>query len=371
MTDRHFEHDLEQIRDRVPIAELIGRDVELKARGRELVGLCPFHAEKTGSFTVAPDKGFFHCFGCGAHGDQFGFLVQHFGIRFLDAVEELAREAGLADGRRRLPRRSAPAPKREQPRRTPDPGRRYVDMILEGCRPAEASPVETYLRARGIDLEAIGGIPPHLLYHPKLKHTETGMVFPAMVARVIGSNGKVWGLHRTYLEPDGSGKAPVASAKMMLDQCYGGAVPLGPVPTATRILAEGIETGLACLQIARLAGLEDQVLAALSLGNIAGGGLGQGKRRRRDDPRYERKVRATWNLPSTKPDPARPGLLLRHATDLVIAAERGNKDEPAYRALLERAGAKYRAHGLRVRFAWPQGGDFNDDLQEAVNADCG
>ncbi|MDP6952650.1 MAG: DNA primase [Alphaproteobacteria bacterium] len=87
---------LDDIRARVPASDVVGRSVRLTRRGREHVGLCPFHKEKTPSFTVNDDKAFFHCFGCGAHGDVIGFLMQHDGLTFPEAVERLAGEAGLS-----------------------------------------------------------------------------------------------------------------------------------------------------------------------------------------------------------------------------------------------------------------------------------
>ena len=87
---------LDEIRARIPVSERAGRAVRLARRGREHVGLCPFHREKTPSFTINDDKGFFHCFGCGAHGDVIGFAMRHEGLSFPEAVERLAGEAGLA-----------------------------------------------------------------------------------------------------------------------------------------------------------------------------------------------------------------------------------------------------------------------------------
>lgn len=87
---------LDELRQRIGLASLIGRRVRLAKRGREHIGLCPFHNEKSPSFTVNEDKGFFHCFGCGAHGDAIGFVMRSEGLSFLEAVERLAQEAGLA-----------------------------------------------------------------------------------------------------------------------------------------------------------------------------------------------------------------------------------------------------------------------------------
>ena len=87
---------LDELRGRVSLSELVGRRVKLTRRGREFAGLCPFHHEKTPSFYVVEDKGFFHCFGCGAHGDAIGFVMRADNLDFLEAVEKLAGEAGLA-----------------------------------------------------------------------------------------------------------------------------------------------------------------------------------------------------------------------------------------------------------------------------------
>jgi DNA primase len=87
---------LDELRGRVSITDVIGRRVRLVRKGRgEATGLCPFHNEKTPSFTVSEDKGFFHCFGCGVHGDVIGFVMRSEGLEFPQAVEKLAAEAGM------------------------------------------------------------------------------------------------------------------------------------------------------------------------------------------------------------------------------------------------------------------------------------
>ncbi|PHQ71941.1 MAG: DNA primase [Sneathiella sp.] len=87
---------LEEIRSRVSLADLIGRRTKLTKKGREHSGLCPFHNEKTPSFTVNEEKGFYHCFGCGANGDLIEFVMQTEGVGFPEAIERLAGIAGLA-----------------------------------------------------------------------------------------------------------------------------------------------------------------------------------------------------------------------------------------------------------------------------------
>ncbi len=87
---------LDELRGRLRLSEVIGHKVRLTRRGREFVGLCPFHSEKTPSFTVNDDKAFYHCFGCGAHGDVIRFVSETEGLGFPETVERLAGEAGLA-----------------------------------------------------------------------------------------------------------------------------------------------------------------------------------------------------------------------------------------------------------------------------------
>jgi DNA primase len=86
---------LDELRSRVSLADLVGKRVRLTRKGREYGGLCPFHNEKTPSFYVVEDKGFFHCFGCGAHGDAVGFVMRSENLDFIEAVERLAGIAGV------------------------------------------------------------------------------------------------------------------------------------------------------------------------------------------------------------------------------------------------------------------------------------
>ena len=86
---------LQDLLSRVDVVELVGRHVQLRRGGANWSGLCPFHAEKSPSFTVSPSKQFYHCFGCGAHGDAIRFLVEHSGMSFIDAVKDLAQQVGM------------------------------------------------------------------------------------------------------------------------------------------------------------------------------------------------------------------------------------------------------------------------------------
>ncbi len=89
------EDKLLEIKDAASIEEVVGQYVKLDQKGRNLLGLCPFHSETKPSFTVAPDKGIFYCFGCGAGGNVISFIMQYHRLSFPEAVQELARRYGI------------------------------------------------------------------------------------------------------------------------------------------------------------------------------------------------------------------------------------------------------------------------------------
>src|SRR5258708_26583439 len=81
--------------NRVDVVEVVSRYVRLKKGGANYQGLCPFHNEKSPSFTVSPAKQFYHCFGCGAHGNAIGFLMSYGGLGYVDSVKDLASMVGM------------------------------------------------------------------------------------------------------------------------------------------------------------------------------------------------------------------------------------------------------------------------------------
>lgn len=86
---------IQELLDRADIVEIVGRHVQLKKTGANFSGLCPFHSERSPSFTVSPSKQFFHCFGCGKHGNAIGFLIEQAGMNFPEAVKDLASQYGM------------------------------------------------------------------------------------------------------------------------------------------------------------------------------------------------------------------------------------------------------------------------------------
>ena len=86
---------IQELLARVDIVDVVERYIALRKAGANYSACCPFHSEKTPSFTVSPSKQFYHCFGCGAHGSAIGFVMQYAGLGFVDAVEDLAHNAGM------------------------------------------------------------------------------------------------------------------------------------------------------------------------------------------------------------------------------------------------------------------------------------
>jgi len=140
---------LEDFKARLPLAEIVGRWVKLTRRGREWVGLCPFHSEKTPSFTVVEDKGFYHCFGCGAHGDALSFVMAVERLEFKEALARLEELTGIE-----APRRAGPEAKRA------DPGLYEANAAAALWFQArlgepEAAAARAYLERRGLDRATI------------------------------------------------------------------------------------------------------------------------------------------------------------------------------------------------------------------------
>jgi len=142
---------LDELRARTTLSAVIAPSVKLTKAGREFKACCPFHNEKTPSFTVNDEKGFYHCFGCGAHGDAIRFLTDHRGLQFMDAVKELAGKAGM----------EVPAPDpRERERQERSAGLYDVmaaaqKWFVEGLNGIEGSEARAYLAGRDIDTKAI------------------------------------------------------------------------------------------------------------------------------------------------------------------------------------------------------------------------
>jgi len=137
---------VEDLLDRIDLGELIGSRITLKKAGGNYKACCPFHDEKTPSFNVRPDKGFYHCFGCGAHGDAISFIREFEGLGFTETVEELARRAGME-----VPYDVAAKQEMQQARTLTDAldfAGKFYHSALAGQQGAYA---QDYLKQRGLD----------------------------------------------------------------------------------------------------------------------------------------------------------------------------------------------------------------------------
>ena len=142
----------ERIRDATDIVDLISEHVQLVKKGRNFSGLCPFHDEKTPSFSVNPDRQFYHCFGCGVGGDVFKFVQEIDRVTFAEAVQFLAERAGIALSERSGPSREAAAAEDELYRAN-DLAQKYFHHLL--LNDEVGAGARTYLQTRGLTGETI------------------------------------------------------------------------------------------------------------------------------------------------------------------------------------------------------------------------
>lgn len=250
-----------EIRSRLRVSEVVGRVVTLKKAGKDFFGLCPFHNEATPSFTVNDRKAFYHCFGCGVHGDAIAFVMLRQGLGFPQAVELLEAENGL-----RHLQAARPAPPRPKVEQVED--KRKADAVQRIWQQTAAlevnGVVDRYLRGRcllppwtyGIEGAGNAGWPVDLRYHGALWHADLKREVPAMVAAMRKADGRLSAVHRTYLKVTGVDvtKAGTERDKMMLGDVAGTFIRLSDF--ADRMLGgEGIETTLAAMQLFGRAGL--------------------------------------------------------------------------------------------------------------------
>ncbi len=144
-------HFLDELRNRLTLSEVIGRKIKVIRTGRESKACCPFHHEKTPSFTINDDKQFYHCFGCGAHGDAIGFVMKHDNLSFMDAVEVLAAEAGMQVPKQ-TPQAAAKAKKEKDLYELLEDTTVFFEQCLNDSRNHDAL---NYLLERGLSREII------------------------------------------------------------------------------------------------------------------------------------------------------------------------------------------------------------------------
>jgi DNA primase len=142
------QHFIDELIARADLVEIVGARVPLKKAGKEYKACCPFHGEKTPSFTVVPDKQFYHCFGCGAHGTALSFLMEHDHLSFVEAVEDLAERVGLE------------VPREHSTQQRPQPADDLFSLLTNVAeyyaRELKNHPnAQTYVRRRGLTPETV------------------------------------------------------------------------------------------------------------------------------------------------------------------------------------------------------------------------
>jgi len=191
---RFGQDKIEEVRARADIVEIVGAQVRLKRTGRNLVGLCPFHNEKTPSFSVNAERGFFHCFGCGAGGTVFDFVMRVEALTFAEALQSLARRYGIT-----LPEHSsaggAPTGERDALAFVNQTAAEFFEHVL--WKTADGASARDYLKARGIAEETARAF--MLGFAPAR---------PANLAGVVGKRGMLEAAVKAGLVKRYEGRAP-------------------------------------------------------------------------------------------------------------------------------------------------------------------
>ncbi len=191
---RFGQDKIEEVRARADIVEIVGAQVRLRRAGRNFVGLCPFHNEKTPSFSVNAERGFFHCFGCGVGGTVFDFVMKVEGLTFAEALQSLARRYGIV-----LPEHSGaagpPAGERDALALPNQTAAEFFAHVL--WKTADGAPARDYLKARGITEVTAQAF--MLGFAPAR---------PANLAAVIGKRGMLEAAVKVGLVKREAGRAP-------------------------------------------------------------------------------------------------------------------------------------------------------------------
>lgn len=292
---RFTQDQLEQARAAIDMSTLIGKRVKLRKAGNEFSGCCPFHDEKSPSFTVSDSKEFYHCFGCGAHGDAIKWLTDKEGYSFHDAVTYLLG-GDAKPGERRIEQRQSIRTDDE-----PECVDSFVvaEHIITLTQPISGTIVEPYLRSRGIEPDLLRGyldnlafVPDCPLYSWRLDQGPgDAKTAPAMVApihEISRQNSmihgerlitKFIGVHVTYLASDGTSKlerfnrdGEKLASRKMYGEHQGGAILFTGMSysDAPLVEGEGLESTLSGALFALRQTPIIRLAATLSLNNHQG-----------------------------------------------------------------------------------------------------
>lgn len=249
MPDYEFRRLVDEARDRHNLSDILRRHTDLKKRGRELIGICPVHQERTPSFQVNDAKGFFHCFGCGWHGDAFTALERLDGMTFKQAFEALTGDTFpvVSDEDR--------AQRKADDERATEERIALAREIWSRTAPLAGSIGETYKLSRGITIDLPDTV--RFVMTPRWRNEETGEVgrdYPAIACAAQAANGDVTAVQCIFLNRDGTGKyerirddGEKAKAKLTWGELKGSALRFGPVGPHI-VMTEGPEDAWSLMQ---------------------------------------------------------------------------------------------------------------------------
>ncbi|MCP4097751.1 MAG: hypothetical protein GY748_16070 [Planctomycetaceae bacterium] len=300
------------LKTRIRLSDHIRKKVKLKHEGADWFGRCPFHDEKTASFSVNDKKGFYHCFGCQQHGDILDWWQKQEGLSFSEACNRLREEAGASTVNMR---REISTKRQAKPDVNTERKQNEAQAIWEQSTTVSGTPAETYFQSRCIELNIFSDA---LRFHPGLQpDMRKPETFPVLIAGVTNSKSNIVAIQRTFLARDGKGKAAISTPKRSLGPVSLGCVKLGAELSILGV-AEGVETGLSAMELFRV-----PVWCALG-SNLS---------------RIE--------LPQI-------------ARNVVIFGDRGRAGEEA----TAKARQMFKSQGRKVAVRFPQiGDDFNDELR--------
>lgn len=241
LDDVEFRRMVDDLKTRVPASSVMGKGIKLKKSGNDYQGLCPFHNERTPSFTVNDAKEFGHCFGCGWHGDVIRFVMDREGCSFREAYQRIANDD--------LPTWTPQERSKVQAQQRLEDLEKEKDarLFYADATPITGTPGSIYLQARGITI-----VPPDCVRFgmvPSWRNKDTGewgRKRPAIICGAQDATGAIVGIQRIFFKNDNPtlGKK---DCKLSLGTIKGSALRLAPAGRAV-IMAEGPEDGLSIAQ---------------------------------------------------------------------------------------------------------------------------
>lgn len=373
MSKRYDQTELDDLKSRTKLSAIFAK-YGVKSKGSESArwANCCFHGDKTPSLKIDDIKGRYHCFGCGADGDHFTVLQERGGESFAEAIEVLGGVRLITVEERKIVEDQAKKWKDEEDEKTAKV-RKSIKRTFDAAPAIDGTMAAEYLQVTRslpvvpqwtFDLRFVAELPYRGFATADAEEQVELGAFPAMVAAIRGPDGKIIGLHRTYLDREAPikltppGDPARNKAKKVLGEQRGGTIRLS-ADRPQLVVGEGIETTRAWYALGLIEEGDFALAAAVSLGNMSGGAMGSAPHPA--DPNKR--------VPNGSPDMDRPGMLLPPVVREVILLGDGDSDPAMTRARLLVAGRRFRALGLAVSVHMaPSGLDFADLLAAEAEA---